>query len=135
MKRVPLFAVAVVAALIATGSPAIAQSGAPGSATVKVDFDFVFAGTPMAAGSYVIESTPNRLQIKRSTGDPQTAFANTVTRLGRHDMDAQPELVFDKLGGKFHLSEMWFPGQDGYLLLSTKEEHDHRVLGGSNPRK
>jgi hypothetical protein len=57
------------------------------------------------------------------------------TRLGRHDRDAEPEIVFDKLGGKFLLSEVWLPGQDGYLLLTTKEQHDHAVLGGSNPRK
>ncbi len=60
---------------------------------------------------------------------------NVLTRLGRHDRDAEPEIVFDKVGGKFLLSEVWLAGEDGYILLTTKEQHDHRILGGSKPRK
>jgi len=51
-----------------------------------------------------------------------------ITRLGRHDKDAEPELVFDKVAGAMHLSEVWFPGQDGLLLLGTGETHEHHVL-------
>jgi hypothetical protein len=57
-----------------------------------------------------------------------------VTRLGRHDKDADPELVFDKTGGKLILSEVWFPRMDGFLLVATSEPHEHAVVGGSNPR-
>ncbi len=55
--------------------------------------------------------------------------------LGRHDKDADPELVFDKIGTKLELSEVWLPNQDGFLLLATKGRHEHAVVGGSNPRK
>ncbi len=58
-----------------------------------------------------------------------------LTGLGRHDKDVDTELVFDKIGGKFLLSEVWFPGRDGYLLLATKDAHEHAVVGGSNPKQ
>jgi hypothetical protein len=58
-----------------------------------------------------------------------------ITMLGRHDQDADPEFVFDKINGKLVLSEVWMPGKDGLLLLATKGPHEHAVLGGSNPKK
>jgi hypothetical protein len=58
-----------------------------------------------------------------------------ITRLGRHDNDTDPELIFDKVGGKFLLSELWLPDLDGFLVLNTPVDHEHRVLGGSRPHK
>ena len=60
---------------------------------------------------------------------------SVITLLGRHDKDMDPEFVFDKVGGKLLLSEIWGPGMDGVLVLATSGPHQHAVLGGSNPRK
>ena len=62
-------------------------------------------------------------------------FIPVITLLGRHDRDADAELVFDKVDGKAVLSEVWMPGKDGFLLVATKGPHSHAVVGGSNPRK
>jgi hypothetical protein len=135
MKKTPVLTAAILAVLVWTGSTALAQTNALRSATMNVDFSFVVAGSVLPAGSYVLEVDQSRVLVRPKSGGGEGAFAGVITRLGRHDNDADPELVFDKIGGQYHLSELWLPGQDGYLMLGTKEQHDHRVLGGSNPHK
>jgi hypothetical protein len=135
MKTAPVVAAAVLAVLALTGSTTFAQTSAQRSAVVKVDFPFVVNGGDLPAGSYLFQIDKDQVLVRSQTGPGKGAIINVLTRLGRHDKDAEPEIVFDKVGGKFLLSEVWLAGEDGYLLLSTKEQHDHRVLGGSNPRK
>jgi hypothetical protein len=135
MKRAPAIVAAVLAVLAWTGGTAFAQATAANSAVMKVDFPFVVKGEAMPAGTYLFQIDKDQLLVRSQTGPGKGAMLGVLTRLGRHDRDADPEIVFDKLGGKFLLSEVWLPGQDGYLLLTTKEQHEHAVLGGSNPRK
>jgi hypothetical protein len=134
--RIRMSVAALVLALSALGAAAYAQV----LTKVEIGFPFVARGVEMAPGSYTIEfsqagplvlssSTPSRARTVDRVVMP------TITRLGRHDTDAEPELVFDKIDGKFHLSEVWLPGRDGYLLLGTKEQHDHRILGGPLGKK
>jgi hypothetical protein len=135
MKKAATIAAAVLMVLAWTGTTAFAQATAATSAVVKVDFPFVVKGEAMPAGTYLFQIDKDQLLVRSQAGASQGAMLGILTRLGRHDRDAEPEIVFDKLGGKFLLSEVWLPGQDGYLLLTTKEQHDHAVLGGSNSRK
>jgi hypothetical protein len=135
MKRATIVSVAILAVLAFAGSTAFAQTAAARTAVVKVDFPFLVKGQEMPAGSYTFQIDNNEILVRAQGGPGQGAIMPVLTRLGRHDKDADPELVFDRVGGKYLLSEVWLPGEDGYLLLSTKEQHDHRVLGGSNPRK
>ena len=122
---------ALVAALAISAAPAHAQS----RARVNIDFAFVAGGTAMEAGAYEIEATRDKVTFSSTTGKSATVMMTVITRLGRHDSDADPELIFDKVGGKLLLSEFWFPGMDGYLVLNTPADHEHRVLGGSRPHK
>jgi hypothetical protein len=118
------------AAFVISATPAHAQT----RATVKIDFAFVAGNQAFEAGAYEIESTGNQL-ILRSNAGKTSVVMPVITRLGRHDNDADAELVFDKVGGKLLLSEFWYPGADGCLVLATAVEHEHRVLGGSHPHK
>jgi hypothetical protein len=117
-------------AFVISATPAHAQN----RATVKIDFAFVAANQAMEPGAYEIEATGNEL-ILRSASRKAAVVMTVLTRLGRHDNDADAELVFDKVGGKLLLSEFWYPGADGCLVLATPTEHQHRVIGGSNPHK
>jgi hypothetical protein len=135
MKRFTFVVAAVLAVLVCTGATASAQATAANSAVMRVDFPFVVKGEAMTAGAYLFQLEKDQLLVRSQTGAGQGAMIPVLTRLGRHDRDADAEIVFDKVGGKFLLSEVWIPGQDGYLLLATMEQHDHAVLGGSNPRK
>jgi hypothetical protein len=120
----------VVVALAIAGVAGTAAH-AQGAAIVKVDFAFVAAGKAMPAGAYTIEKTPVGALILRSRGAGQNSpLLAPITRLGRHDKDHFAELVFDKTDQGAQLSEIWLPGEDGYLLLATSKEHQHQVVNG-----
>jgi len=119
-----------IAALVVM-SCALAYAQTPTS--IEVGFPFVAGGKTLAAGKYTIEMPDvNTVSIYGPGGK---SIMVVLTQLGRHDKDTDLELVFDKLDGKYHLSEVWFPEQDGYLLLATKKPHEHAVIGGSYARK
>jgi hypothetical protein len=104
--------------------------GLQSSIKTNVEFSFTVGGKVLPAGEY---------QFQRN--DPGTAFrvqgagkngvtVLIVTRLGG-EMHATPKdahLVFDKVGETYLLSEIWIPGEDGYLLLATKGKHEHKTL-------
>ena len=120
----------VVVALVVAGSGlAYAQP-----IDVKVGFAFTVGTKELPAGTYTIEKPAPNVVVIRGAGGVSVNMAE-LTQLGRHDKDKDAELVFDKIGGKFLLSEIWIPGKDGMLILATKEAHEHAVVGGSNPRK
>ncbi len=125
----------VVAALVigvaGFGTTAYAQS----ATRVKIDFAFVAAGKEMPAGAYEFKAAAGRVVLQPMDQKAASIIFPVITRLGRHDADADPELIFDKVDGKLVLSELWLPNSDGYLLANTPGDHEHRVLGGSRPHK
>jgi len=100
------------------------------TADFGTDFAFVAGDKTLPAGKYMIQVLENNLIRISGPGGEAAMVINT--RLGRHDDDTELELVFDKVGDKLLLSEVWYPGKDGYLLLSTKQAHEHAVLRGLN---
>ena len=98
--------------------------------TVRADIPFAFlaAGKEMPPGSYQIEKSPAGPVVLSGPRLAATTVLPVLTYLGRHDTDAEIELIFDKIDGRLHLSEVWLPRQDGVLLLGTSERHDHAVL-------
>ena len=129
--RVGAVVAALVVSCVVTATPAQAQS----RAKVTIDFAFVAGGTAMEAGVYDIEASRDRIILRSTSGKLAQVAMAVITRLGRHDNDPDPELIFDKISGKLYLSEFWFPDMDGYLVLNTPTDHEHRVLGGSRPHK
>ena len=120
---------AFVGAFAAGGAAAYAQT-----ISADIAFPFVAGGKDMAPGKYSVEVTAAG-QVSLSGPDRSRILLPIITMLGRHDRDAEPEFVFDKVGGKVLLSEVWMPGKDGCLLLITRESHEHVIMGGSNPKK
>jgi type 1 fimbria pilin len=121
--------IVVLAAIVAMSfGMAYAQRG-----TVKIDFPFMAGSKTLQPGTYTV-TMPNEYAIAFD-GPGGKAVMVVLTMLGRHDRDTDLEVVFDKVDGKYLLSEVWFPEHDGYLLLSTKQAHSHAVVGGSNPHK
>jgi hypothetical protein len=63
-------------------------------------------------------------------GEGKDVMATVLTRLGG-EMRSMPKgthLVFDKVGELNLLSEIWVPGEDGFLLLATKGLHAHKTV-------
>jgi hypothetical protein len=130
MKRRAFVGIAAfVVAFVMGGVMAYGQS-----VSADIGFPFVAGGKEMAAGKYAVEATASG-QVSLTGPDRGRVLLPVVTMLGRHDLDADNEFVFDKIDGKLVLSEVWMSGKDGLLLLATKGPHEHAVLGGSKPRK
>jgi hypothetical protein len=116
--------------IVALGTPASAQS----LAQAKIDFSFVAAGKEFSAGTYDLRVSADKVELREHLGGAMVLMP-VITRLGRHDTDNGVELIFDKVDGRLCLSEVWVGTSDGYLVLNTPGDHQHRVLGGSNPHK
>ena len=131
LSHIGFVVAAVVIGVAGFGTMTYAQN----IARVNVDFAFVAAGKEMPAGAYEFAADPGRIVVRAQDGKGTPIMMPVITRLGRHDADTDAELIFDKVGGKFLLSEVWLAGADGYLLLNTPVDHEHRVFGGSRPHK
>ena len=130
--RVLVTAAALALAFVVGDATAYAQL-----VSVDVGFPFVAGGKDMPAGKYTVEVTAAEEGgpvLVRGSGRASGPMS-VVTRLGRHDNDMDPELVFDKIDGKYLLSEIWIPGKDGLCVLATNVPHEHAVVGGSKPRR
>jgi hypothetical protein len=124
------FVLALLALLVGSG---VAQ--AQEKFVADIGFKFWAGSRAMAPAKYNISrDASGAITVRDVTGKPSDeagksgAVLVAITSLGRHDMDKMPELVFDQLPDGPHLSEVWFPGVDGVLVLATKESHKHEVI-------
>lgn len=115
--------------LLAFGSVYAGQS-TDGLLKAKIDFPFSVGGKVLPAGQYEFRAddlaSVFRIQGAGKTGD----VVNIITRLTT-ELRGEPKvasLVFDVVGGKDILSEIWIPGVDGYLVQMTKGAHPHKVV-------
>jgi hypothetical protein len=95
--------------------------------SVNIPFSFIVKDKEMPAGRYEIRTDgPNeaRLTIRSKEGGGQ-ALVLVIERLA--DTGAkEPKVVFDKMeNGKSYLSEVHFPGQDGFLVGIAKGRETH----------
>jgi len=104
----------------------------PWSLRANIPFQFSVERMSLPAGQYDFIPTgtndENIRIVSEKKGGP-SGMALVQTRLGKGiNTTPQAHLVFDKVGDTYFLSEVWFPGIDGYLLHSTKEKHEHRTV-------
>lgn len=107
-----------------------AQAQAP--QRVSVPFKFYVGDTTFAPGTYYIVqvSAGARLEVRDSNQKAVSQIA-VITRLapkgGRPSTSLR--LVFDEMSpNDRHLSEVWIPGTDGFLVRATAEKHVHAVV-------
>jgi len=99
--------------------------------SVQIPFSFTAGGSELPAGSYRIGTDPNNpsvLRIRNEAGD-KSALCTIITRLSASE-STKAQVVFDKIGEKRILSEVYLPGIDGYQLAGTKGEHTHEKVSG-----
>jgi hypothetical protein len=125
MMRQKVTLVAAVLVLLAGCAAAQAQQ----VATVDIGFTFMAAGAELPPGKYrLVQTDANSIAIRREESNTKAIEMPVITILARLDTHQFPELVFDKVNGVVSLSEIWFAGTDGYLVLATKGEHEHQLL-------
>ena len=103
------------------------------SRVVKADIPFAFnvESKTLPAGQYqfIPDTSATTMKIL-GPGKGSSALAMIVTRMAAeiHTTPNDAHVVFDKVGDVYTLSEVWIPGQDGYMLHLTKGIHGHKVL-------
>lgn len=104
---------------------------APKQITATVSHDFMVGETMMPAGKYFLEhgdGYPPMITVRNSKGEG-SSILHVITTLARTGMEQrEAKLVFDKSEGKVELSEVWFAGEDGYLVCGTVAAHTHGVV-------
>ncbi len=99
---------------------------------VDIQFPFKAGGKDFASGKYRIEADPQTDQILiRNTDTGKGEFLPCVTRLAGKDVGA--EVVFDRQGDQYFLSELYIPGIDGFELKGAAGKHTHvKVKAGKS---
>ncbi len=126
MKRISLVALGVAAlALVAV----LYAQMPPPAETVQIPFDFSVGAKVLPAGQYrVLEGDPGMVLIERLGPSKTSVFAPILTRLAAQPNQGAAQLVFDKIGNSYTLSEVWFAGFDGYLIATTTQKHEHAIV-------
>jgi hypothetical protein len=128
MKRALLL---IVAAMVLVGTMGGGMASAQDVAIVNIPFQFTANHKVMMPGKYEITVTDNTV-ISVTPQKGAALFVPTITRLAQHGKPmTEAEIVFDKMGEQYTLSEVWLPTEDGFLVNDLKQPHQHHVLKGT----
>jgi hypothetical protein len=136
----PAFVIALM--MFASSSIASAQM------IVDLPFKFEAGGKPFPAGQYSIAIKGDGAVELRPMPTGVAIVIAAKERLKSSERAVkQPELVFDKVGNfepsfseyvtDYLLSEVWLPGVDGVVVLTTSGKHEHQTVTGrvANPSR
>jgi hypothetical protein len=103
------------------------------SKVLKADIPFAFnsAGKTLPAGPYEFFADSGKATMRIvGAGKGNAVLALVQTRMAAeiHTTQNDSHVVFDKVGDVYTLSEVWVPGQDGWMLHLTKGKHEHKVV-------
>jgi hypothetical protein len=103
----------------------------PKGVRASIPFQFTVGSKVLPAGPYDFGRTDldAAIQVAGVKGQ-QSSSVVVVTRLGGeiHTSPQDAHIVFDKVGDKYILSELWLPDMDGFLLNVTKDKHEHHSI-------
>ncbi len=111
-----------------TALAAFAQSQ---SLRVTIRHAFTAGEKQFPAGQYQISRDPGLRFIRIAAADGKNAAQVPIlTRIAAstHNTPKDAHLVFDKIGQTHVLSELWIPGQDGFVLNAPTGQHEHEVI-------
>lgn len=127
-------AIAAVSGFIAAAAATSSSAAKSPWKKVEVPFEFRVGDTELAAGTYrILARRENGGLVIKIEGSAGGAEVPVMTRLARTTASAvDTNLVFDSVDGKRRLSEVWMPGEDGYLLHGNlaEVEHEHVIQRG-----
>jgi hypothetical protein len=130
VKKQILLVIAGLGLAVLVGAPASAQPLPKLFITVNVTFPFIVGETTLPAGQYTVERDGLdviHIHTMDRTSKPM-AIVMVQTRLARFSQAERGAIVFDHIGDKYVLSEVWLPGEDGYLVSRTSATHTHEVV-------
>jgi cytochrome c553 len=108
---------------------ASAQAQTKAVLRANIPFEFSIDKKVLAAGDYEFSLAPAGGSIMIS-GKGGSLNAPVITRLGDTSSFREASLVFDSYENRRVLAEVWIPGNDGLLIHSTPDSHQHEVIYG-----
>jgi len=116
--------------LLAAAASGSAQPAHLSSITVKIDFTFTVNGQVLPPGVYEFARDDRAAAFNVIGEGKHRTVAPILTRITgeTHTSPEDAHLVFDIVGDAAILSEIWIPGDDGYVMLAMKEIHRHKVI-------
>ena len=109
---------------------ALSLVGEQASIKATIEFPFMVQAKTLPAGQYEFGKVGDGMAFRVLGEDGNVATAIIITRLSG-DMraaDKSSYVVFDTIGDSNTLAEIWLPGEDGYLMSTTKARHTHTVV-------
>jgi len=134
MKRLAVVAVLALAFILIAGSTLTYAQG-----TFKIPFRFKAGGKTLPAGDYTLaQKEEGKLALRKGPGGEEVLIP-FLERLPQPETPlAEPQLVFDVVGNfepsyteyvtDYLLAEVWFPGEKGFLVHTTKGAHQNKVI-------
>lgn len=115
-------------ALLALAAMAVSAEDMTIRATIE--FPFMVQNQTLPAGMVEFMRVEDGMAFRVKVQGQEAVVAMVVTRLSGDTRlgDKSSYVVFDKYEDHYHLSEIWFPGEDGYLITATKGEHKHETV-------
>jgi hypothetical protein len=141
MKPQATASMVALALLLAAGVAA-----AFGQATFKVPFPIQAGDKKLAAGDYSVAMVADGQLVLRHIATGKESALAVIDRIAspKPPMTA-PQLVFDEVGDfmpsyteyvtVYVLSEVWFPGEDGFRVHVTKGAHKTKTVVGEAVKK
>lgn len=94
----------------------------------NVPFAFDAGGTTLPPGTYQFRVSPGIRKVEVSRADGGGAIMRIITPLSGFSVFRDAGLVFNDIGNKHVLAEIWIPGQDGVLVSTTSKKHGHQMV-------
>lgn len=102
----------------------------PQQVRATIDFPFTVENKALPAGTYDFIRNDTAQVFRVTDYSKNEAAAPIATRLATlmPGMGMGAYVVFDKVGDKYVLAEVWIPGEDGYAITISKAKHEHRIV-------
>jgi hypothetical protein len=140
MKRLVVLAVAALAFVLVAGSMVTYAQG-----TFKIPFKFEAGGKSFPPGEYWIAQKGEGQIVLRKEPNGEEVLIRFIQRLPQPQPPLEePQLVFDLVGNfepsyteyvtDYLLAEVWLPGEDGFLIHTTKGAHQNQTIKGQKAK-
>lgn len=95
----------------------------PSRMTAKVPFVFHVGDTMFPAGEYTVDTGAGRDLVRVKAADTSQAVMLLSYAVGQKTRETKPQLIFNRYGDQYFLSQVWTPsGNKGLQLHKTKRE-------------
>lgn len=141
MKRLVILAIVAFTLVLIAGSTGVYAQG-----IFKIPFKFEAGGKKFSPGEYWVAQKEDGKIAFRKEPNGEEVLIPFIQRLPQPKPSIQePQLVFDLVGNfepsyteyvtDYLLAEVWLPGEEGFLIHTTKGAHQSQTIKGQKGQK